>query len=73
MPYEQIRKAGDIIEQCGNRMCISVIRQDKQGCVYDLREKEQPHNTYDGTHTSIEGARRNGYFIANQLKAILVY
>lgn len=71
--YTRIAKAGDIIEECGQRMGINVIRQDQGCCVYDLMEAEEARNTYDGTHTSMEGAKRNGYFIANQLKAVLQF
>lgn len=67
----KIRKVGDIIEDCGQYMSINVIRQD-YGCgVYSIREKTSRKYTYDGTHTSVEGAMRNGYYIANQVSAML--
>lgn len=71
--YSKISRVGDIIEEVGNRMGINVIRQDKGCSAYDLRESEEFRYTYDGTHTSEEGAQRNGYYIANRLKAILQY
>lgn len=66
-----IRKVGDIIEGCGNRMGLCVIRQDRESCVYYVREKKSNKYTYDGTHTSEEGARRNGCYIANRVNAML--
>lgn len=68
---EYIHKAGDIIEECGRRMSISVIRQDYQGCVNRTQELRARRFTSDGTHTNAEGARRNGLFIANQITALL--
>lgn len=66
-----IRKVGDIIEECGRYMSVNVIRQD-YGCgIYSVREKMSMKYTYDGTHTSEEGARRNGYYIANRVEALL--
>lgn len=72
-PTKLIHEAGDIIEECGQHMGIHTIRQDYYSCVNTMREKELFRFTYDGTHTSIEGAKRNGYYIANQLKGILQY
>lgn len=66
-----LRRAGDIIEECARRMSLCVIRQDFTSGIYRAREKRSFKYTYDGTHTSEEGARRNGYFIANQVKTML--
>ena len=69
-PYNLIRQAGDIIEACADRMCIGTVRLDKLGSVYDVRERRQKTYTYDGTHTSEQGARRNGYMVAAQVNAM---
>lgn len=72
-PYERTQKVGNIIEECAHRMSIPVVRQDYCNGVYDVRERTKHIRTTDGTHTSIEGAKRNGYLIANQIAALLVY
>lgn len=69
--YADIRKAGDIIEGCARRMGLCVIRQDRESCVYDVREKGMWKYTTDGTHTSETGARRNGCYIANRVSVML--
>jgi len=66
-----IRRAGDIIEECAGRMGLCVIRQDRESCVYYIREKKSVRFTSDGTHTCEEGARRNGCYIANRVSAML--
>lgn len=68
-----IGKVSDIIAECGHMMSLSVIRQNFGSSIYRVREKVQHKYTSDGTHTTELGARRNGYFIANQLNAILLY
>lgn len=67
---EQISKVGDIIEQCGHYLGINTIRQD-HNCIDRNRELVEKKMTTDGTHTSEYGAKRNGYYIANQIKSIL--
>ncbi len=64
-----ISRAGDIIEDCGRRMGLMVIRQDRDSCVKRAREQRRRCMTTDGTHTSVEGARRNGMMIARRLAA----
>lgn len=68
---EKIFKVGDIIEKCSHYMSLGVIRQDSGSCVYSIREQQKKHFTSDGTHTSEAGARKNGYWIANQVSAML--
>ncbi len=70
--FERTERVGNVIEHCGHRMSIPVIRQDYLNGVYNLQEAASPLRTYDGTHTSIEGAKRNGYFLARQIEALLV-
>lgn len=57
---ENIKKAGDIIEDCGKRLGLNVIRMD-----------QEPIDTTDGTHTSEAGAQQVGTFVANLLTNIL--
>ena len=64
-----ISRAGDIIEDCGRRMGLMVIRQDRDSCVKRAREQRRRCMTTDGTHTSVEGARLNGMMIARRLSA----
>lgn len=71
--YQRIKQAGDIIEQCAHRMSIPVVRQDYITGVYDNHERVAPLRTSDGTHTSVEGAKRNGYQIANIVSGLLCY
>lgn len=68
-----IHKIGDIIEECGHYMCLSVIRLDYGGTIQGTREINNRIFTTDGVHTNSKGAKRNGYFIANQLESILLY
>ena len=55
-----INKAGNIIEDCGKQMGISVIRLDKR--VFGMT---------DGIHTSERGAKEMGTLIAKQMATIL--
>lgn len=68
-----IRQVGNIIEECGRFMCLSTIRLDYQGSVYSGQESYIKKYTSDGVHTNKDGARRNGYFIANQLEGLLLF
>ncbi|NPD91941.1 SGNH/GDSL hydrolase family protein [Xylanibacter muris] len=71
VPADMIRKAGDVIEECGRMMGINVIRQDYGGAVYGVRGTNVRRTTGDGVHTSEYGARRNGYYIANMIAPML--
>ena len=66
-----ITKAGDIIEDCGQRMGLNVIRLDKDGGIDANKEKARHYLTIDGTHTSESGAKIVGSFIAQQITAML--
>lgn len=68
-----INKVGDIIEECGQRMAVAVLRLDHAGAIYATAERARRNNTTDGTHTSEKGARRNGYMIANWVGAMLQF
>lgn len=68
---EDIRKVGDIIEECGQQMSLAVIRQDAASAVSRIRESMRHTYTSDGTHTNEKGAKRNGTYIAHMLEALL--
>lgn len=53
-------------------MSLSVIRLDYGGTIQG-QEKSTAGFTTDGVHTNSKGAKRNGYFIANQLESLLLY
>lgn len=59
-----IRRTGDVLEACARRMGVGVVRQDGDSFVCRQREMKHRRMTTDGTHTSAEGARRNGTAIA---------
>lgn len=69
--YEETRRVGDIIEEVARRMSVPVIRLDFITGIYNNREALSPHFTSDGTHTSVEGARRNGKLLAKLVKPLL--
>lgn len=71
VPFETVSEVSDIIEGCAARMALGVIRLDRCGSLYSVREAVASHSTYDGVHTSPEGARRNGVMIANALRSML--
>lgn len=62
-----IARAGAIIEDCGRLMGLTVIRLDRESCVVRKNEMRRKRMTTDGTHTTVEGARRNGILIARTL------
>lgn len=64
----KIQKVGDVIEQCGEKLGVTVIRQDKVCCVKFAEERMKKHYTTDGTHTNAEGAKIIGQQIAELLK-----
>lgn len=70
---DRIFKVSDLIADSGHRMGLSVIRLDQQSGIHAAREKNKHYLTTDGTHTSEEGARRAGTFIARQLSTLLQY
>ena len=70
-PISVINQIGDVIENCGKLMNISVIRQDKICCVKSADERVKKVNTYDGTHTSVAGAQKNGKIIALEISKLL--
>lgn len=71
VPLDDINEIGNLIERGGKQMNISVIRQDKICCVKSADERVKKVNTYDGTHTSIIGAQKNGKIIALEISKLL--
>ena len=61
---EQIERAGDLIEISGEALGCGVIRLDKDSCVRSKDESVKKVYTYDGTHTSEQGAECNGRLVA---------
>ncbi|MBR3454147.1 MAG: SGNH/GDSL hydrolase family protein [Bacteroidaceae bacterium] len=64
---EVTERTGNMIERCGERMGIHVIRLDKSGCVSRSQELKKYTHTSDGVHTNEVGARRIGHFVAEQI------
>lgn len=64
---DHIFRAGDIIEACGQRLGLTVIRMDCLGGIDAKKEKIHRYYTTDGTHTSVLGAQRLGTFIAETI------
>ena len=62
-------KTGDLMERCGERMGIHVIRLDKSGCVIRNQELKKPTQTSDGVHTNEAGAQCIGHFVAERINA----
>lgn len=64
---EQIERAGNLIEICGEALGCGVIRLDKDSCVRSKDESVKKVYTYDGTHTSEQGAECNGRLVARSV------
>lgn len=64
-------KASNIIEQCGRKMGLAVVRQDKECCVRRDDEMKKKKYTTDGAHTSEEGARLNGTYLARRIGQLI--
>ena len=71
VPTDVVRRVGDIIADCGQRLDINVIRLDKHGSVNAMQEKKAFSMTTDGVHTSERGAQKNGYYVAEQIQQML--
>lgn len=64
-----INKVGNIISSYAEENGCALIRLDKDGPVRAANEKNHFHYTYDGTHTSKDGAQIHGRLIAEALCA----
>ena len=71
VPVERVTRVSDIIAGCGKRLKADIIRMDRNSCVKSSLEKKQLRMTTDGVHTSVEGARRNGYYVAKVIKQLI--
>lgn len=66
-----IAKVAELIEQCGGRLGLPVIRQDLGSGIVAADERKRFVNTTDGTHTSEAGARMVASFLQEQINKIL--
>lgn len=68
---EDVRKAGDIIEESGKLLNCHVIRLDADTIINSDAEKKTKRYTSDGTHTNPTGAKHIGNHVAVEVKKIL--
>ena len=71
IPDRRLFAVAETIARCGERLSLAVVRQDKESCISSARERTARCFTTDGTHTNTAGARRNGYYLANQISTVL--
>ena len=71
VPTDNIVRASDIIEACARPLQAAIVRMERESCVCREREQKQHRYTYDGTHTSEEGAHKNGDLIAQRVIQLL--
>lgn len=71
IPLQRLRAVADVIAQTAQALSLCVIRMDRESCVSAAREHKRLTFTTDGTHTTAEGARRNGCYVARKLTEIL--
>ena len=64
-------RATAIIEECGRLLGLPVVRQDVECCVRRADEARHRRYTSDGTHTSEEGAKEVGTYLAGRIASIL--
>ncbi len=69
--YADTERVGNIIQQVGERLSVPVIRQDHITAVCRDHEAQMPRLTTDGTHTSPEGARQNGFLLVRQVESLI--
>lgn len=65
---EAVHHVSDIIDSCGKRLGIPVIRLDSEDIIDSDVEKEKKTLTADGTHTNEAGGHRIGESIAHYFK-----
>lgn len=70
---DKLRKVSDIIELAGNELGCIVIRTDIDGPISREQELKQFVNTYDGVHTSHQGAIKTAMFVIENLNLLLDY
>lgn len=69
----ELKQFSDTLEAIGKTLGASTIRLDKLSEIKSEKERIKKEFTYDGTHTSVKGAKSNGAIIARELKRILQY
>lgn len=69
-PDSLIARIGDIVEEMGAQLACPAIRLDRDFEINSAAEAKEKVLTYDGTHTSQEGARRLGQFLARRISAL---
>ncbi len=69
----ELTRFGDTLEKLGKALEVSTIRLDKLSNIKSDKERTKKEFTYDGTHTSVKGAKSNGEIITRELKRILQY
>lgn len=67
----ELTRLGNALEELGRTLEVSTIRLDKLSEIKSDKERIKKEFTYDGTHTSVKGAKSNGEIIARELKRIL--
>lgn len=69
-PDDLITRAGEIIEQVGEAMGVTVIRLDRDFELSASEEAASRRLTTDGTHTNVEGAALLGRFLNDRISAL---
>lgn len=67
----ELKLFSDTLEALGKTLGASTIRLDKLSEIKSEKERIKKEFTYDGTHTSVKGAKANGEIITRELKRIL--
>lgn len=68
---DMLLRVSEIIDETGSRLGIPVIRLDGDEPISREAELTRHVNTYDGIHTSKEGARKVAEFVSARLDSIL--
>ncbi|MCM1439400.1 MAG: SGNH/GDSL hydrolase family protein [Roseburia sp.] len=68
---ERLARVAGVLEDCSSALGIDVIRQDIELPVDRNEDMLHKKLTYDGTHTSAEGAATDGHILAQRIAGIL--
>jgi len=68
---DDLSRLSDSLEELCKQLDASIIRLDKLSEIKADKERIKKEFTYDGTHTSVKGAKSNGIIIAKELRKIL--
>ena len=66
-----LNAVNQIIEDCAREMNLDVIRLDRLSGISSKSESRTKRYTTDGTHTSVEGAKRCGRYIVSAIGELL--